>query len=311
MEFKKKTTITVTHLFRKYLCEVGWDENYESLSIISVKHKNSNKEAKPSTKSAIYLKAINNQTLRSKIISSIFPENAQLIRTATEDSLTNEAENTGFWIGCIVFFILGLAIYWAYQYLLRLLDEEWASLITLIPSFFAFVTIFLVQRQYVAYVRRKYCKKNGHILEYFISQTGDNKVMCRRCHLFVERMIANKHTQAIAKTEFLCSLCLECACTLQLFGEPLKVALMVNGFTSSREMRIPTKNFEPLLSALTRGDARAAHALDIEYAPFFCPQCDACYCGNHWQIWNVFDEDGWHDSIRGRCPKGHERMIED
>jgi hypothetical protein len=27
--------------------------------------------------------------------------------------------------------------------------------------------------------------------------------------------------------------------------------------------------------------------------------------------WSVFDDDGWHDSIRGRCPHGHERMLED
>jgi hypothetical protein len=45
--------------------------------------------------------------------------------------------------------------------------------------------------------------------------------------------------------------------------------------------------------------------------PFFCPVCDKCYCGTHWKRWDVFDDDGWHDSIRGACPEGHERMLED
>jgi hypothetical protein len=228
-----------------------------------------------------------------------------------EDTLMQKAEKTGLLIGFMVFFFVGLVIIEIFHYLSKLLDEEWANLIIAVPTFFAFVTVFLVQRQYVAYVKRKYCKKNGHVLEYFTSRTGDNKVMCKRCHLFIEGMKANKYPESITKAEFLCSLCLQNAGVLQLFGEPEDTKLKLDGFMSSREMKIPIRSFEPLHSALTRGDARATHALNLEYAPFFCPQCNACYCGNHWQKWDVFDEDGWHDSIRGRCPKGHERMLED
>ena len=37
------------------------------------------------------------------------------------------------------------------------------------------------------------------------------------------------------------------------------------------------------------------------------------YCGAHWARWDVFDQGdpAHHDSIRGRCPVGHERMLED
>lgn len=57
-------------------------------------------------------------------------------------------------------------------------------------------------------------------------------------------------------------------------------------------------------------------ALDFELAPFWCPDCQAVYCGDHWQHWLEFDDDpeappAWLDSIRGRCPQGHERMLED
>lgn len=63
---------------------------------------------------------------------------------------------------------------------------------------------------------------------------------------------------------------------------------------------------------IERGDAAALHAMDFEVTPFFCPACEACYCGDHWLRHDVFDpDDGWHDSIRGTCPQGHERMLED
>jgi hypothetical protein len=61
-------------------------------------------------------------------------------------------------------------------------------------------------------------------------------------------------------------------------------------------------------------DPAALFALDFELAPFWCPDCHAVYCGTHWQHWLVFDHDplpAWLDSIRGRCPHGHERTLED
>jgi hypothetical protein len=58
-------------------------------------------------------------------------------------------------------------------------------------------------------------------------------------------------------------------------------------------------------------DAAALYALDPELAPFFCPECRRTYCGDHWETRDVFDDDGFHDSIRGTCPEGHERMLED
>ena len=58
------------------------------------------------------------------------------------------------------------------------------------------------------------------------------------------------------------------------------------------------------------GTASALYALDPELAPFYCPRCGANYCGEHWRTYDVF-EGGLHDSIRGACPSGHDRMLED
>jgi hypothetical protein len=75
-----------------------------------------------------------------------------------------------------------------------------------------------------------------------------------------------------------------------------------------------TQSVEPygaLRDAIAAGDAAAVHAIDRELAPWWCPDCAASYCGAHWARWDVFDDEGFHDCIRGRCPHGHERLLED
>jgi hypothetical protein len=57
-------------------------------------------------------------------------------------------------------------------------------------------------------------------------------------------------------------------------------------------------------------DAAALYALDFELAPFYCADCRHTYCGEHWRREDVFDGD-LHDGIRGTCPEGHTRLLED
>lgn len=82
-------------------------------------------------------------------------------------------------------------------------------------------------------------------------------------------------------------------------------------FTGRLTQPAPEAVADRLAAAVQAVDAAAVHAIDPELAPFYCPQCDASYCGEHMQHWDVFDDEGFHDSIRGRCPEGHERMLED
>jgi hypothetical protein len=58
------------------------------------------------------------------------------------------------------------------------------------------------------------------------------------------------------------------------------------------------------------GNAAVLYALDPELAPFYCVDCHRTYCGDHWRREDVFDGD-FHDCIRGTCPVGHTRMLED
>lgn len=82
-------------------------------------------------------------------------------------------------------------------------------------------------------------------------------------------------------------------------------------FTGRLERRAARAEIEPLSEALVAGDSAAVHALDRELAPWWCPECAAVYCADEWQRWDTFDDEGFHEDIRGRCPEGHERMLED
>ena len=54
----------------------------------------------------------------------------------------------------------------------------------------------------------------------------------------------------------------------------------------------------------------ALRQIDWELAPFHCPECGQNYCRADWHPTVVFDE-GFYDCTRGRCPNGHEHMIDD
>jgi hypothetical protein len=113
---------------------------------------------------------------------------------------------------------------------------------------------------------------------------------------------------AATRTEFPCSLCERVAGTAWLESDAQAARESVGG---RMWMAITREQRRALQAALKTGDPAALFAVDLELAPFWCPKCAASYCGEHWVRWSVFDDDGWHDSIRGRCPHGHERMLED
>ncbi len=68
---------------------------------------------------------------------------------------------------------------------------------------------------------------------------------------------------------------------------------------------------ETIKEILTKENWRDLYDFDHELNPWYCPECERMYAGKLWKPYDVFDDDGWHDSIRGRCPKGHDRMLED
>jgi hypothetical protein len=63
-------------------------------------------------------------------------------------------------------------------------------------------------------------------------------------------------------------------------------------------------------AALRSLDPVALYAIDREYAPFWCRSCGKSYCSACWVVWVDYDE-SFYDCTRGRCPEGHERIMDD
>jgi hypothetical protein len=57
-------------------------------------------------------------------------------------------------------------------------------------------------------------------------------------------------------------------------------------------------------------DPIALRQVDWELAPFCCPDCELNYCSKDWHTWVLVD-DGFYDCTIGRCPNGHEQMVDD
>ena len=123
----------------------------------------------------------------------------------------------------------------------------------------------------------------------------------------------NDKSDTVAEARFMCSACDKEAGQMDLSGKPSRAYLGLDSFVGSLSILVPRKHFERARTAIAKCDAGTLYSLDLVYVPFFCPQCCAIYCGGHWARWDVFDDEdpSWHDSIRGRCPKGHERKLQD
>jgi hypothetical protein len=57
-------------------------------------------------------------------------------------------------------------------------------------------------------------------------------------------------------------------------------------------------------------DPEALRRFDWEFAPFYCTACEQNFCRADWHSVVLFDE-GFYDCTMGRCPRGHEQMIDD
>ncbi len=147
--------------------------------------------------------------------------------------------------------------------------------------------------------------------------------------------VGRRDTWEPVTARFLCDRCGEPACTLTLLPpfapdpqEPPSgasgslpdagrafadaVRLSIDGPVNTTHTFLPgmTAGLPVLDAAMRASDARAIHDLDREYAPFWCASCSKSYCRACWVVRVEYDE-SFYDCTRGRCPTGHERVMDD
>lgn len=138
---------------------------------------------------------------------------------------------------------------------------------------------------------------------------------------------ADRIVQPFVDARFTCARCGREAAHLLLFGRglaerltgdpPIGAGLFPTLVIDAGRLstRIGTASLESpaFIRALADADSRGLSAVDREFAPFWCPTCNAVYCADEWDLWDVWDDEDpeFWDELRGRCPAGHERMIYD
>ena len=145
----------------------------------------------------------------------------------------------------------------------------------------------------------------------------------RFCHHVTDRAATSPATSMQMTANELSLSCEKCggtAATIRLIEGPWgKHSLAVTGFIG--EMTIAAIGDRPVdlgmfqqIVRLSQGDLKQLHQLDRDIFGFICRICGSAYCTNCWQnIHAKFDLEWpvWFEEYRGRCPLGHEQMLQD
>ncbi|KAA1424024.1 hypothetical protein [Nocardioides antri] len=126
--------------------------------------------------------------------------------------------------------------------------------------------------------------------------------------------------------EFTCASCGGVAATLAVVDDdqPIDAGALPDGARLSWSPGAPSYRLEfvnvntgtapdglvDLVSDLDEVDPLVVRRIDWELAAFCCHVCELNYCSKCWSNWVEFDDD-FYDCTRGRCPAGHEQMLDD
>ena len=84
--------------------------------------------------------------------------------------------------------------------------------------------------------------------------------------------------------------------------------LVVEWFYGVDALPVSADHLSRLTASIAAVDESALYSLAYRYAPFYCPECPASYCGDHW-AWHNFT-DGDIEGIEGNCPQGHFHVLQ-
>jgi hypothetical protein len=119
-----------------------------------------------------------------------------------------------------------------------------------------------------------------------------------------------------------CALCGKVAATLALLPKNSQhtdvlqagvATLVLSDFIGKTSEQVSEQIESALRAALEEKCAVKLYKLNRLWAPFYCPECAAAYCINHWAVETRYNDEfpGFYDCSYGTCPKGHRRMIDD
>ena len=109
------------------------------------------------------------------------------------------------------------------------------------------------------------------------------------------------------KISFGCESCEKDVFSIQYNDNSNRLIVDIFG-VSRRESPVPTHAKSGIKAAIEQKDARLLYSIDTEYARNYCESCDKLYCGEHWKIFPIMNDD-WCDGFIWTCPRGHRKEI--
>jgi hypothetical protein len=134
------------------------------------------------------------------------------------------------------------------------------------------------------------------------------------------------HHTSDGATSFRCAACGEMAAVVRAvpagfpadMGPPLgrqaqsRDGIVVDYFGGTAWKLADARNYQAVNEILSSEapDPASLRRIDWELALFYCPDCEHDYCRAHWRSL-VLGDDGVYDCTMGRCPRGHEHILDD
>ena len=158
MEFQRTAAVPVRYLFRTYTCTVGWNEQNEIITLISVKRKDRPYQAKNNTAWNVYMRSLSDADIRRAILLQLFGDDKTLIARATNSLVQDRLERASFWTAFILW-VFGF-VFLGYLYHRYSRSETISALIEVAAFLYFIAALDPIQ----AYVREK-------VARYFLLDT--------------------------------------------------------------------------------------------------------------------------------------------
>lgn len=181
-ELGRLAKVPVRYRFRDYVCVIQYSDESKSFSLVKLVRADGSQINDSTLAFKLYKRVLQEPPLRAMMLEALVPSANKEIDGLRETAVGDKANEIGFWVGFCVFLAGGILLYLTATYLNRVLGKDWGDLITFVPSFFAVMLIFPVQRWFARLYMRSHCDRVGHKFE---NLQFDSKV-CIRCHLYVK-----------------------------------------------------------------------------------------------------------------------------
>ena len=126
---------------------------------------------------------------------------------------------------------------------------------------------------------------------------------------FSEDYVRKLHSHCVGgfmdKASFGCESCDNDVFSIQYNDNSNRLIVDTIG-VSRRETGVPTYAKAGIKAAIEQKDARLLYSINTEYARNYCEACDKLYCGEHWKIFPIMDDD-WCDGFVWTCTRGHSK----